>query len=253
MANTHCKLCLYAKEVTSDEPCEFNIISYIKDIKEISTLDDYFYIKNYKCSYGFSKDKYLNEKNELDSIDLKQHIIQEAKISYYLVVDMRSLNNEQITTCVDYINNLDIKPKFLSLIVRTSTNILEKIDIFNKTVAKEIKWKAHAFIEDVTFNSCLNIAAETNVADSNCQFLMAIDGGKENNLINDMVNHCHYMFKVLQDNVHIIMKSPDDLNGIFIPVTIYKSMINAIGGDLIKALSMIPNIIIKNYEIEKSI
>jgi hypothetical protein len=252
MANTHCKLCLYAKEASSDEPCEFNIISYIKDIKEITTLDNYFYIKNYRCLYGFSKDKYINEKDNLDSMDLKQHIIQEAKISYYLVVDMRSLSNEQIKTYIDYINNLDIKPKFLSLIARTSTDILEKIDIFNQTIAKEIKWKAHAFIEDVTFNNCLNIAAETNVTDSDCRFLMAIDAKKDNNL-NDMVNHCHYMFRVLQDNVHLIMKSQDDLNGIFIPVAIYKSMINAIGGDLIKALSMIPNIIIKNYEIEKSI
>lgn len=252
MANTHCKLCLYANQANSENACEFDIISLIKNIKEVTVRDEYNYIKNYRCLYGFSKDKYESEKSDLDAINLKQHIIEEAKISYYLVIDFRSLSDENIINYINIINNLDIKPQYISFIVRTSTEISKKIDVFNQNIDKNIKWKAHAFIEDIPFNSCSNIAAETNAVQSNSLFMLIIDA-KEDNDLNNMVNHCHYVFRVIQDNVHIIMKSKDSLNGIFIPISIYKSMLNAIGGDLIKALSMIPNMIIKNYEIEKSL
>ena len=84
MTNTHCKICLFADKTSESECCEFGIIDDIKNIKTLEIIDDYWYIKNYRCFYGFSKELYESHKDDFINIDIKEHIVNQAKISYYL-------------------------------------------------------------------------------------------------------------------------------------------------------------------------
>lgn len=252
MTNTHCKICLFADKASEKNCCEFDIISDIKNIKTLDIIDDYWYIKNYRCLYGFSKQLYDKEKSSFDNIDIKNHIINKAKIAYYLIIDMRQISDDVLPNVIDSLNSLNIKPQLTSFIFRTGYegSINPKIKTLNEKLSKEIKWKIHAFLEDISFNECANIAGETNVQESSCSFIMFIDG-QEINEVNDLVDYAQYSYRVLQDDAIVLMKDTASFNGTIMPVSLFKNLINVVGRDTIKSMSMIPNLVIKKYEIEK--
>ena len=140
MANTHCKSCMFSKETNSDNPCDFGLIEIIKDHKEISVVDNFFYIKDYKCNYGFSEHIYTTNPELQKEIDIKNFILDKAKLQYYLVLDIRLLSLEEIKNEISIIKKLDIKPKFISFI---SSNEQKTSDII-KTI-KSLKAVAYQF------------------------------------------------------------------------------------------------------------
>lgn len=250
MSNTHCKICLFANSTESETPCEYNIISEIKDYKEISILDNYFYVKNYKCLYGFSKELYNEQKENLGGLDkIKDTIIARSLLPYYLIVNLASMSYEQISVVIDQINNLEIKPALISFIINTGYegSISKQIDIINN-LSSNIKWKIHSFIDSSSFEYRCNIAAETNLSDSKSSFIMFYDVSAEYLDINNLICHAHHLFRVVQDNAHGIMIDKNKLNGTILMIPLFQSLINAVGGDIIKGLQMIENIIIRNYE-----
>jgi hypothetical protein len=216
----------------------------------MEVIDDYWYIKNYRCFYGFSKQLYESEKSKLSDVDIKNYIIDKANILYYLVIDMRKIEDNQISKVIDQINNLNIKPQLISFIFRTGYegSINSKIKILHDQLSKNIKWKIHAFLNDMSFNECANIAGETNVQESSCSFIMFIDAYEEHD-INSMVNYAQYSYKILQDDAVVIVKDNNIFDGVIMPISLFKSMINIVGRDTIKSIQMIPNLTIKKYEI----
>lgn len=250
MTNTHCKICMFADKASEESCCEFDIISDIKNVKNMEVIDDYWYIKNYKCFYGFSKQLYESEKSNLSDIDIKSYIIDKANILYYLVIDMRKVEDDQISKVVHQINNLNIKPKLTSFIFRTGYegSINSKITILNNQLSKDIKWKIHAFLNEISFNECANIAGETNVQESNCSFIMFIDAYEQHD-INSMINYAQYSYRVLQDDAIVIVKDHNKFDGAIMPISLFKNMINIVGRDTVKSMEMIPNLTIKKYEI----
>jgi len=251
MTNTHCKICLFADKASESECCEFGIIDDIKTIKNLEVIDDYWYIKNYRCFYGFSKALYESHKNDFVNIDIKNHIVDQAKISYYLILDMREISDDILPKIIDQINELNIRPKSISFIFRTGYegSMHPKISVLNNNLSKDIKWKVHAFLENISFNECANIAGETNVQESACSLVMFIDASK-NHDINSMVNYAQYSYRVLQDDAIVIVKDHALFDGMIMPVSLFKNMINVVGRDTIKSMSMIPNLTIKKYEAE---
>ena len=75
MVNTKCCECMFASPVNNSDTlkgCSKDIISKIKDIKEISIDDNgYNHIHNYACRYGFSQNIYNQYKQNF--IQLNSH------------------------------------------------------------------------------------------------------------------------------------------------------------------------------------
>lgn len=254
MANTHCKNCMFSNEANNSSPCEFNLIDLIKEHKELSIVDNYFYIKNYKCAYGFSENIYIDNP-ELQKIpDLKTFILNKATIKYYLILDIRKLSDNYISSQINLIKTLDIKPSFISLIC---SNEQKASDIISN--AKEefknsgIDWKVHIFVNSIPLNDCVNISAETTI--SNLQNISAIlisDCSDDTLFLNDAVNHMHYSFRLIQNDTYCIMKNKNTLNMLAIYVSLYKSILSTISKDILQGIGSIPELKIGSYVIKDS-
>ena len=254
MANTHCKNCMFSMEADSSTPCEFNLIDVIKNKKELSVVDSFFYIKDYRCSYGFSENIYQTHPQLQKDVNIKDYVLEKAKISYYLIVDVRLLSTQEILRKINIIKNLDIKPKFISFVTATQQNTKDIIVNIQKNLDKtHIDWKIHSFLNTISFNDCINIAAETTINSmDNIHHMIFDDGGESSISLNDIVNHSHYVFKIIQEPTYCIMTDKESLNMLSMYISLYKSIISTIGKDIINGINSIPNLNIGFYDIEKS-
>lgn len=254
MANTHCKNCMFSREADSSSPCEFNLIDIIKNKKELSIIDNFFYIKDYKCAYGFSENIYQTHPELQKNVNIKDYVLDQAKISYYLIIDIRLFSTDELIQKINTIKELDIKPKFISLITSTQQNTKDIILKLQKQLDKtKIDWKIHSFLNTISFNDCINIAADTTINSiENIQYMVLDDGTPYSISINNIINHAHYVFKIIQDNIYCIATDKESLHMMSMYVSLYKSVISTIGKDIINGINSIPNLNIGSYDIEKS-
>lgn len=254
MANTHCKNCMFSHETNTSSPCEFNLIDLVKEHKELSIVDNFFYIKNYKCAYGFSENIYINNP-ELQKIpDLKAFILNKATIKYYLILDIRKLSDDDISKQIDLIKMLDIQPNFISLICsneqKTSNIIRNAKDEFKNY---GIDWKVHIFVNSISLNDCVNISAETTISNlKNISAILISDCSDNTLLLNDAINYMHYSFKLIQNDTYCIMKNKNTLNMLAIYVSLYKSILSTVGKDILRGIDSIPELKIGSYVIKDS-
>jgi hypothetical protein len=254
MANTHCKNCMFSNEANSTSPCEFNLIDLVKDNKELSVVDNFFYIKNYKCAYGFSENIYT-ENPELQNIpDIKTFIIDKAKLKYYLILDIRKLSDNSISNQINVIKTLDIKPSFISLICsneQKANNIISNAkDEFKNS---GIDWKVHVFVNSIPLNDCVNISAETTISNlQNISTILISDCSDDTLFLNDAVNYMHYSFRLIQNDSYCIMKNKNNLNMLAIYVSLYKSILSTVSKDILHGIDSIPELKIGTYVIKDS-
>lgn len=255
MANTHCKSCMFSKEANATSPCEFNIIDIIKDNKELSVIDNFFYIKNYRCSYGLSENIYTSYPELQKEQDIKEFVVHQAKLSYYLILDIRTITNEEIHNIIETnIKTLDIKPQFISFICSNeqhSNNVIENI---RKTFyGTNIDWKVHMFIDSIPLNDCINIAAETTINNFTKQITTLVIGTIDPNIdMNDHINYLHYLFKILQNGTYCVLKDSTSLHMMGIYISLYKSIVSTIGKDILYGINNISELKIGQYDIEAS-
>lgn len=248
MTSTNCKLCLFADDIHSDTECKFEIIDKIKHIKKIDHIDNYNYIYDYKCSYGFSKETYIN--NELlHETNIVEVVRNKSTIAYYLMADFRQLNDEQILKVIDEINLLEIPPKFVSIILEANEDINIKIKNIGHKI--KFKWKIHSFVNAMSFNACCNTALGTTSQITEAKYVMFYDPMIISQInLNSKIKIVHLYIRVLQKPVHCFQESKSTISGIFMPISIYKSVLNAGEGDLLYVLSEVKDIIINDYQIE---
>lgn len=257
MANTHCKNCMFSKEAKTTDPCDFGIIEIIKNSKELSIIDNYFYIKNYRCAYGLSENIY-NQYPELQKTDNIQNFVADrAKLKYYLLLDLRNLSNVDIISKIDEIKTFNIKPKFISLICNQDSHDQNLISQIHKSFkGSSISWKIHLFLHSIPLNDCINIAAETTIPnfDEKITALIINDyTNKEvNNLFNDHINYVHYVFKVLQNDTYCIANETNSLNMMAMFTSLYKSIISTISKDILYGINNIKELKIGHYDLEAS-
>lgn len=159
MIHTSCKKCVFAQESSSDMPCGFGIIDQIKHIKNISVKDNFFYIENYHCKYGLSKDTVKEYSQSFDDIDIKQYVLSQNTVKYYLIIDCR--DTRQIHTMCKNINSLNILPQFVSIILY-ETDVVTVIEQIKKYLNPNITWKTHNFLNpDTSFGSAIKVALDT--------------------------------------------------------------------------------------------
>jgi hypothetical protein len=248
MANTNCTGCIFAHAGSPiDNFCEFDIPYHVKDIKNISVKDDFYYIENYRCKYAFSE-KVLSD-NNLDKNSIKNILIKQSHISYYLIINARNLHSiDDFIKLGEQINNLDISPKLVSILVdiyNTDNKVIFQT-LYN-TIVKNIKWKLHAFLNDISFNEAANVAAETNIQGSECSLIYFWDIETSDCIItNDRINHVFFVRNIQQNNIVGFRSSMFD--GLCIPIPLYKSIITLIDRDILKALTSITDFSLSSYD-----
>lgn len=246
MKNTLCESCLFADHASSQSPCEHDVIKHIKDSKTLKTVNDFYVIENYMCKMGFSKRAFDSNAEQFSVEDIKQEILKNACIKYYLVMDITEANEEHLTRICSKINELKIPPKYMSFLI-FSENSKDKIKILEKSKISNVEWKAHSFIADVDKNNGLHLALDTNLKKNNSQLLLFYgiedidDLDQDVNEINTIVNIEQPAFHVLQKN-----NKENTIDGLFLSFDSYEYA-KSQNKDIIRAINDLENTIILNY------
>lgn len=147
MTDTYCKICAFNNE---QNECRFNIPEYLD--KEIEQRDGFRLIKNYKCLYGTSIDS-ITENSTIE--DLASYALTKNHIRYYLFIDLTDHEADHVSNVVDLINKLDIKPKFVSFLLRLKPESYKTAQQIKDVLDPQIKWKLHNFLGNDTVQHCM--------------------------------------------------------------------------------------------------
>lgn len=254
--NTSCKNCIFAHEASSDSPCDFNIISNIKEDKTITIQDNFFHIENYLCKYGLSKNTYEQYKDEFNknNIDIKDHVKQNAYIKYYLVIDYYMSEYPLELLCND-LESLNIEPKFISLLLYQNNKIKpnDAIDIFRNKMKPHSKWKIHSFLEDIDRNYALHSIFQTNAKANDSQYFLILKPEQIKTFIdNNSIENIQYIISIKQPACNILkQKDTVDSNNfhtVFINFDSYQGLCKNISQSLEHSLDTLENMTIAYYD-----
>jgi hypothetical protein len=246
ITNTKCQRCLFADRAESNNPCEHNIIDHIKNHKTIKVEAGFNVIENYVCKMGFDKKTYEKNKSSLSIETIKQELVNRACLSYYLLIDISYLDAKQVEVLCEKLLNLSIKPKFISFLLFPHDQNKEKIFTIKKHMGKEIMWKAHSFINEISKNDAIHIALDTNVGKNDTQYLLIYDAKDIDDLDQD-TNEINSNIMIIQKPFHYGKKvGSENLNGLFISFNNY-NFSRSIDKDLQQAISGITGATILEY------
>lgn len=224
--STDCSKCIFAKPSSSDNPCSFYIVDAIKDIKKVTIKNDFYYINEYVCKYGFSKDKLENLKKEFPDTDLVEYIKYQTYIKYYLVINNLD-NNVDISDICEKIKQLIIKPKGVSILIRKE-NMPETIKLCSNILGDHLLWRLHNFFdEQVDFATGINISMSTNNHLKESNFLWIINDSQLDYMIeNKCIEQINHIVNVDQPEIGIFKSktTTDLLSGIFLTKNNYMGL-----------------------------
>lgn len=233
MTDTYCKICAFNND---QNECHFNIPEYLD--KDIQEKDGFRLIKDYRCLYGTSKDSITNEstlENLINYTLVKNHI------RYYLFINLTDDTSDNISYMVNIINKLDIKPKFVSFLLKLKQQSHKTAEEIKASLDPQIKWKMHNFLGNDTVNHCtyVNIATNMNANGSNCIVFFKPNNSEHDNLLNDKINFVQFSQLVKQENAHIIAESLDSLSGMCMPFILYKDFVDNSDRDIVLGIKKI--------------
>lgn len=246
ITNTKCELCMFANAASSDNPCENKLIEFIKDTKKIDIVNNYYVIHDYACKMGFSKEHYEKNKDKLSLAEIKQEIVNRVCMTYYLVMDITKCSTAEIENVCKKLNTIDIKPAFISFILFPSGDNKEKIFTIKKYIDNSIMWKAHTFIENMSFDDAISAALETNFYKNNSRYIL-IYNPKDIEDLNKDTNQINSDIMILQKIFHYGKKiKSQSLDGLFLRFDNYE-ICKSIDKDINKALETNTKAIVLNY------
>jgi hypothetical protein len=246
MTKTQCNKCIFADTVSSNSPCEFHIPEKIKDIKNVSIIDDFYEIENYRCLYGFSKNQYDQNIDNLKDVDIRNLAKDKASLKYYLILDARQISKDQLYRIIDDIDKLDTKPTHLSIII--SPNDPDPAYEYVRHNLSCRKWTIHVFIETLSLNDCINTILDTNLIASQSWCLLFIDANSLDKKIQDVISFLQDNFIIKQKNFYGV-KYTDSLHMMCLNCMVYKTLVSTIDRDIIKSLESTTEITLETYEI----
>jgi hypothetical protein len=235
MADTYCKICAFNNEANE---CYFDIPGYLD--KEIEQRDGYRLIKNYRCLYGTSKES-ISDSSTVQ--DLANYALAKNHIRYYLSINMTELDYDtnSISYIINILNNLDIKPKFVSFLLRIKLGSHEIAQKIQDSLDPQIKWKMNNFLGNDTVNHCtyVNIATNMNANGSNCIIFFKPDNSDNDKRLNNRINFIQFSQLVKQENAHVIVESLDYLNGMCMPFPLYKDFVDNSDRDIVLGIKKV--------------
>ena len=236
MLNTKCERCLFANPVsdTSSAQCSQNIIDQIKSYKTITQENDFNIIQEYACRYGFAKEVYEQNKENFKDVDLLDHINKNTQIKYYLLLDIDK--NYEIDSLIDKLNNLNIKPQFVSVMFREPKvrRFLEKDK--EAFVSKSlIPWKCHNFIESNGLQQSIDHILSTNMQNSKSLHFLVYNSLDLDQLQKDILAINNNLILYQKPNI-AMMKNLNTLYGLFMSFENYK-VAKSFGDDILELLN----------------
>jgi len=235
MLNTKCEKCLFANPVsdTSLSQCSQNIIDQIKSHKTILQEDNFNVIQEYACRYGFAKEVYDQNKENLKDINLLDHINQNAQIKYYLLLDIQPETN--ISDVMDTINNIACPPQFISLMFRSpDIRKFSKEDQSILNNKSQIEWKCHNFTHYLDLQEGIDHILSTNMGNSKSSHFLVYSPSEMDTLSEDIIK-INETIVLYQKPQIAMLKNKNSLYGLFISFENYK-VAKSFGKDILETL-----------------
>jgi len=191
MINTKCCECMFASPSTDKSlGCSKDIINKIVNIKKISKDENQFnIIENYACRYGFSQKIYDQYKDKFTDITLDQMIQNNSSIKYYLLLDCSDTNID-FDNIINKLSTVDILPVSVSFMFRTTSFrpfLPDKHNNICNNIFKNIKWKAHNFLYNISLNDAISNILSTNSKQNNSSYFLVYDGNRIDQLNSDTI------------------------------------------------------------------
>jgi hypothetical protein len=235
MLNTKCERCLFANSVsdTSSLQCSQNIIDQIKSYKTVTQENNFNVIQEYACRYGFSKDIYEQNKENLKDVDLLDQINKNTQIKYYLLLDINKECN--IDNIIETLNNLDIKPQFVSVMFREPDDRRFEEQDKQTFVSKSlIPWKCHNFIEPNGLQQSIDHILSTNMQNSKSLHFLVYNSLDLDQLSKDILVINNNLILYQKPNI-AMLKNLNTLYGLFMSFENYK-VAKSFGDDILQIL-----------------
>jgi hypothetical protein len=237
MTNTSCENCIFAK--IGDNECLFDIPNSIKHNKNIYKKNNFNYIENYMCRYALSESVYNELLNDnLNQQQIVEYIISKLKIKYYLVVNLDQDSHKLAELC-QLINNLYVKPKFISFINKNLNDGNGMLDIIQQNLANDIDWKLHNFITDIDLQQCMTICMDTNFSKTSAHLFCVYDqniNGNNYTLLNSRIVFLHMTMIVEQTTCQAIINNINNLDGLAMSFNAYKFLISTRSKNILDAI-----------------
>jgi hypothetical protein len=153
--------------------CSKNIIQQIKDTKNIITEDGFNIIENYACRYGFSKQIYEQYKDRWDPQDFEKRMLENSRIRYYLLLDCYDPGLD-LNHIIQHIPQLNIPPKSVSFMFRSLNfrPFIQEHQDFLLSNYKDIRWKAHNFLEEISLEDGIDHILSTNAKNNDTSIFL---------------------------------------------------------------------------------
>lgn len=238
--NTNCERCLFSDIASSKEPCKFDIINHIGINKNLKVVNDYYYIDNYQCQYCLSKEVYLKNKDQFDSVDVIEYIKQKVLLQYYLIIDCNQ--SIDVDAILSKIMNLSIAPKFVSFIVRNeeSDSVPNLIKRLSQAETNFI-WKIHDSDKEIEFDEILKSVLDTNIKICKSRYIWIRSYDQLMN-DNDEISIINYLVNIKQDSVSVLCSSESDtIHSCFLNIKDYEDLITNVSSCLYNAIKTVVN------------
>lgn len=230
---TNCDKCIFADFADSENPCAMGVLEHISDKKTITTGDSGFLsISQFRCPFAFSTEVYKNHQQNIGSIDdLKHQLIKRATIDYYLIA---IVTEDGVGLLCENIKKLTVKPKFVSVVLKSSNNTASVIQTLN-TLTTTAPWKLHNILEDnPSQQDILDIVISTNTNIQNVNYLW----------INTETDMDQWDKNIISINKTIVLEQPTlhamfrtkDKDGLFIGLHNYQQLIKDKQTNIISAI-----------------
>ena len=246
--NTNCERCIFSDFASSSDPCKMNIIDQIKDIYNIEIKNKYFYIKDYRCKYGFDIDIYKEYKDKIGSLqDLENHLKQNNYIKYLLIIKLDDKLLSYLDKICDIINSLYIPPQFVCFFTLQNNETSKHIETISTKLNDNIKWKLNNFLFEQEFGDYISTIISTNFKKNDAPYFW-INNGDITDKINENLININKIINIIQPKAQALIKNNLDWNGIFLSFDNYAEIVRAFGSNIIEGLSNLENKNLINYD-----
>lgn len=240
---TNCEKCIFADYANSTEPCAMGVLEHISNHKTINTEESGFLsILQFRCPFAFSADVYKQHQQEIGSIDdLKHQLISRATINYYMLVIASEDNIDNICQTVQ---ELSIKPKFISIVVHQSNDtetIIQKLH----NLTSFVPWKLHNILEDnPSQQDILDTVLATNTNTQTSNYLWVNNDKNIDKWGSDVIS-INKTIVLSQPTLHAMFRK--DTDGLFIGLHNYEQLIKDKKTDIITAITGLENPLLHYY------
>lgn len=239
---TDCSKCYFSSPVTEENTCQFDIIKNIKNIKNVTEKNGYYYVKDYACAYAFKKDNINQLLEAFPDLDITEYTKYRRYVKYYLIIN--NIEGKQtIDDMCEQINKLTIKPQAISILVK-STNMVELIEECNNKIehVDDMVWRLHNFKnQDISEPMAIHTVLSTSSHLKKCNFIWLLnDVDLSYSVENKLIENINFIANVIQPPVGILKskKSNNYYSNIFITKNNYQNLINQLSQDIDRAINM---------------